>query len=88
MECKDLSTSKNKIKKQLDKIFLDEYLTKTRSNLLYKLGSLRKNHATITSVYSLNGNIYYKTVSPEKRVCMNDCIEINILRLSLLNAQL
>ena len=47
---------------------VNEYLTKTRSNLLYKLRSLCKNYSTLTSVYSLNGNIYYKTVSSEKPV--------------------
>ena len=51
-----------------DKIFVKEYLTKTRSNLLYKLTSLRKNNAILTSVCGLNGNINYKTISSEKPV--------------------
>ena len=56
--------------------------------MLYKLRSLRKNHATLTSVYNLNDNIYYRTESSEKPVCVNDCSEVNKLELSLLNAKL
>ena len=47
-----------------------------------------KNHATLTSVYILKGNIYYKTVASEKPVCVNNCREINKLELSLSNVKL
>ena len=51
-----------------------------------KFRPLRKKHTTLNSVYSLNGNIYYKTISSEKLVCVNDCSEVNKLEPSLLNA--
>ena len=46
--CQDISA---------DKISVNEYLSKTRSNLLYDLGFLRKYRATLTLVYNINGNI-------------------------------
>ena len=51
-----------------------------------KFRPLRKKHTTLNSVYSLNDNIYYKTISSEKLVCVNDCSEVNKLEPSLLNA--
>ena len=93
MECvskEPRTTILRKIKiKRPEKIFVNEYLTKTRSNFLHKLRSLRKNHATLSSVYCLiKWQYLLLTVSSEKPVCVDDSSEINKLELSVSNAKL
>lgn len=40
--------------------YVNEYLTKKRSSILYRLRCLRKTYESVVAVYSKNGHVYYK----------------------------
>lgn len=57
-----------KQKKPTD-IYAQEYLTKHRAELLYKLRTLKKSHPSkISSIYSFNGNICARLVSASNKI--------------------
>ena len=49
-----------------NQLYINEYVTKFRASLLYRLRSLKKNHRSLTSVYSRNGSICYKMMDNRK----------------------
>lgn len=71
-ECK-IRILKSFKREKPDGLFVNEYLTKNRSKILYKLRQLRKeNIDQIKSVYSFAGNICVKLVDSEKILFVND----------------
>lgn len=61
--------------------YVNEYLTKKRSTLLYNLRCLRKKYDQISAVYSKNGNVYYKIGSEaiNKHHLVSDIVELQAL---------
>lgn len=67
-------------------LFANEYLTKLRSSLLYKLRSLRKKYQSIRSVYSRSGVIYYRLNTIDRPISVSDESDINKLEEKMINS--
>lgn len=67
-------------------LFANDYLTKQRALTLYKLRCLKKRFETITSTYSRNGVIYYKTIGSTKEHLVIDDSDVKKLEVKLLNS--
>lgn len=68
-------------------LFANEYLTKHRSQLLYRLRCLKRRFDDLGSVYCSNGSIYYKFKNSNVDVLVTDVSDINKLEVKLLNAE-
>lgn len=66
-------------------LYVNEYLTKNRASLLYRLRNLKKNHNSICSVFSRNGLICYKLHGSDQTFTIYSNFEINKLEERLLN---
>jgi hypothetical protein len=69
-----------------ENLFANEYLTKHRAQLLYKLRCLRRRFDDLGSVYCSNGSIYYKIRNLNTDVLVTDVSDVNKLEVKLLNA--
>jgi hypothetical protein len=65
--------------------YVGDYLTKVRSNLFYRVRSLRKNNDSITSVYTMSGNIYCKIVGDGRPIQINCDRDITLVEERLLS---
>ena len=69
-------------------IFVNEYLTRDRSQFLYSLRNLKKKFPSITASYSRNGTIYYKLQGSDEPLIVNDMSEVNKLEEKMLNLKM
>lgn len=67
-------------------LYANEYLTRIRSSLLYKIRSLKKQYSNIHSAYSKNGTIYYKIGMDDRPTIVTNDSEINKLEEKIINS--
>ena len=62
-------------------IYINEYLTRKRSALLYKLRVIKKDNPAIGSAYTRNGSIYYKLHSDKnKQYIVNEESDLALIK--------
>ena len=62
-------------------IFASEFLTKTRSGLLYSLRNLKKSHPNkLKRVYTIDGVVYYKMEGSDRGAVVRDVSDIDKLK--------
>ena len=62
-------------------VYINAYLTKKRSALLYKLRVIKKDNPTIGSVYTRNGSIYCKLHSDKnKQYIVNEESDLDLIK--------
>lgn len=85
---------KNKIltqfkRKKPDDFYASEFLTKTRSDLMYKLRKLKgRFNSKIAGTYSYNGNVFYKLTNEPRGIQVHDSAAINKLEERLLSSSI
>ena len=69
-------------------IFACEFLTKNRSDLLYRLRVLKRRYPSkIGAAFSRDGSIFYRDISCSRNFVMHDLADINKLEEKLLGCQ-
>jgi hypothetical protein len=71
-----------------ENIYANEYLTKHRSSLLYKLRNLKRQFPNITSVYSRNGVVCCKIRGTDRAVAVHDLADVNKIEEKMLNCRI
>ena len=66
-------------------LFANEYLTKIRASLLYKVRLLKKQFPSIVAAYSRNGAVFCRMINAERPFMLNDMSEVNKLEERLIN---
>lgn len=64
-------------------LFISNYLTKNRANLLYKIRNLKRENSNIESGYIYKGNIFCKIVNKQRASLINSLSDLNDLVQSL-----
>ena len=67
-------------------IFGNEYPTKSRASLLFRLRGFEKRFPTVIATSSPSGVLYYKLRTSNKPVCVTSSAEVNKLEEKLLNS--
>lgn len=67
-------------------LFVNEYLTKLRSSLLYRARSLRRNYPSVLGAYSRNGSIFCRVAGLGKPILLSGMTEVNKLEEKLINS--
>jgi hypothetical protein len=70
-----------------DNLYANEYLTKHRSSLLYKLRCLRKQFPAITSAFSRNGVVCCKIRGNDRPIVVHEQSDVNKIEEKMLNAR-
>ena len=69
-------------------IFACEFLTKNRSDMLYRLRVLKRRYPSkIGAAFSRDGSIFYRDISSSRNFVMHDLADINKLEEKLLGSQ-
>jgi hypothetical protein len=71
-----------------DNLYANEYLTKHRASLLYKLRSLRRQFADITSAFSRNGVVCCKIRGSDRPIVVHELSDVNRIEVKMLSARI
>ena len=68
-------------KKRLPDVYCQEFLTRFRSKLFFEARQVKKLYPTkITTVYTRNGNVYYKIISSDDYIVIKKPHDLTLLR--------